>query len=149
MDEELAADMAESGCIEASIGFESGSNRMLKAMNKRFQREDVIRTCEVLKRQGIRRMGFLLLGGPGETRQSVEESLAFADSLDLESLNITLGIRIYPHTALAQHAKKEHMIASEDDLLFPKFYMTPGLEGWAVEAIGNYTESRPNWIVER
>jgi radical SAM superfamily enzyme YgiQ (UPF0313 family) len=149
MDEGLAADMAESGCIEASVGFESGSNRMLKAMSKRFQREDVTRTCAVLKRQGIRRMGFLLLGGPGETHQSVEESLAFADSLDLESLKITLGIRIYPQTALARQANKEHMIASEDDLLIPKFYIMPGLEEWARETIMKYTENRPNWIVER
>ena len=122
---------------------------MLKAMSKRFQREDVTRTCAVLKRQGIRRMGFLLLGGPGETHQSVEESLAFADSLDLESLKITLGIRIYPQTALARQANKEHMIASEDDLLIPKFYIMPGLEEWARETIMKYTENRPNWIVER
>ena len=46
-------------------------------------------------------MGFLLLGGPGETRQSVEGSLAFADSLPLEMLKITTGIRIYPETPLA------------------------------------------------
>lgn len=149
MDEELAADMAEAGCVEASVGFESGSNRILQAMNKRFQREDVIRTCALLKRQGIRRMGFLLLGGPGETRQSVEESLAFADSLDLETLKITLGIRIYPQTALARQANKEHVTASGDHLLFPKFYIMPGLEEWARETIMKYTENRPNWIVER
>lgn len=149
MDDALASGMADAGCTEASIGFENGSNRMLQAMNKRFQREDVIQACELLKKKGIRCMGFLLLGGPGETRQSVEESLAFADSLDLESLKITLGIRIYPHTALARQAKREHVIASGDDLLFPKFYMAPGLEEWARETILNYTETRPNWILER
>lgn len=149
MDDTLASGMADAGCTEASIGFESGSNRMLQAMNKRFQREDVIQTCELLKRKGIRSMGFLLLGGPGETRQSIEESLTFADSLDLESLKITLGIRIYPHTALARQAKREHVIAFGDDLLFPKFYMVPGLEEWARETILTYTETRPNWILER
>ena len=47
-------------------------------------------------------LGFLLLGGPKETRESVEESLAFADSLGLEMLKVTVGIRIYPRTPLAK-----------------------------------------------
>ncbi len=149
MDDEVASDMADAGCTKASVGFESGSNRILQAMNKRFQREDVVRTCAVLKKAGIHCMGFLLLGGPGETRQSVEESLIFADSLDLESLKITLGIRIYPHTALARQAKREHVIAFGDDLLLPKFYMAPGIEEWARETILKYTETRPAWIFER
>ena len=75
-------------------------------------------------------MGFLLLGGPGETRESVEESLAFARSLRLDDLRITVGIRIYPGTPLAKRAVAEGMIASEDDLLRPSFYLAPGLEPW-------------------
>ena len=45
---------------------------------------------------GIRRIGFLLLGGPGETRASVDESLDFGEFLHLEMLNFTVGIRLYP-----------------------------------------------------
>ncbi len=41
-------------------------------------------------------MGFLLFGGPGETKETVNESLKFADSIDLEAMKITIGIRIYP-----------------------------------------------------
>jgi radical SAM superfamily enzyme YgiQ (UPF0313 family) len=72
-------------------------------------------------------MGFLLLGGPGETRETVEESLAFADSLRLEALKTTVGIRIYPGTPLARRAVQDGMISPEDDLLQPRFYLTPGL----------------------
>ena len=49
-------------------------------------------------------MGFLLLGGPGETLETVEQSLHFADALQLEAMKITTGIRIYPYTALARIA---------------------------------------------
>lgn len=73
-------------------------------------------------------MGFLLLGGPGETQETVGESVAFAESLRLDQLRITVGIRIYPETPLAQLAVREGVIAAEDDLLFPRFYLTPGLE---------------------
>ena len=88
--------MARAGCAEVSVGFESGSELVLSSMNKRFKPEDVMRACKLLSENGIRRMGFLMLGGPGETKESVLASLAFADSLELDALKITVGIRIYP-----------------------------------------------------
>ncbi len=122
--------MAEAGCVEVSLGFESGSLAVLREMNKRFTPADVREISGLLAAHGIRRMGFLLLGGPGETRETVEESLAFATSLNLESLRITVGIRIYPGTPLARRALEEGVISADDDLLFPRFYLAPGLEPW-------------------
>jgi radical SAM superfamily enzyme YgiQ (UPF0313 family) len=128
--ERLVRAMARAGCSEVALGFESGCQRILREMNKRFTPEDVRRTSDLLADAGIRRMGFLLLGGPGETRESVEESLAFARSLALDNLRITIGIRIYPGTQLARRALADGLIASEDSLLRPAFYLAPGLEPW-------------------
>ncbi|HQR45659.1 MAG TPA: radical SAM protein [Thermoanaerobaculia bacterium] len=129
LDDALAREMAEAGCVEASLGFESGSGRILAAMNKRFRPDDVRAASEALARHGIRRHGFLLLGGPGETPETVEESLAFARSLGLESLKVTLGIRIYPGTPLAARAVTDGLVAPDDDLLAPRFYLAPALRG--------------------
>jgi len=126
--DELVRAMARAGCVEASLGFESGSPRVLRAMNKRYTSEDVRHISEMLAERGILRHGFLLLGGPGETRESVDESLAFAASLRLDSLKVTLGIRIYPGTPLARTALQEGTISPDDDLLRPRFYLAPGLE---------------------
>ncbi len=71
VDEELVGKMARAGCVEVAFGFESGSRAILKSMNKRFQPEEVRSIAEMLKKHGIRRMGFLLLGGLGETRETV------------------------------------------------------------------------------
>lgn len=131
----LVEAMARSGCVEAAVGFESGSAEVLRAMNKRFTPEDVRATCNLLGAHGIRRMGFLLLGGPGETRETVEKSLAFADSLGLEAIKTTIGIRVYPGTALARQAVSEGIIAAADDLLLPRFYVAPGLEPWIHERV--------------
>ena len=133
--EELVAAMAAAGCVEVSLGFESGSNGVLRALNKRFEPEEVRRISDSLTKHGIRRQGFLLLGGPGETRESVQESLAFADSLGLEMLKITVGIRIYPRTPLAKIALKEGMISQADDLLFPRFYLRPELKNWILDVV--------------
>lgn len=80
--------MSKSGCIEVSLGMESGSDKILKRMNKRFRRADVRQASGLLKKNGIRRMGFSLLGGPGETRQTVTESLEFVDFLAFENPSI-------------------------------------------------------------
>jgi radical SAM superfamily enzyme YgiQ (UPF0313 family) len=146
VDEELVEKMAEAGCKEVSLGFESGSAKILRAMNKNFRPEEVRRISDRLKRYGIQRMGFLLLGGPEENRKTVEESLAFADSLDLEAMKITVGIRIYPYTDLAHTAIKEGVIAPNDDLLFPKFYMAPNLDEWLRSTVSDWMDGRPHWM---
>ena len=146
VDEELVEKMAEAGCKEVSLGFESGSTKILGTLNKNFRPEEVCRISERLKHHGIKRMGFLLLGGPEEDRDTVAESLEFADSLDLEALKITLGIRIYPHTDLARKAINEKMITPDDDLLFPKFYMVPDLDEWLRSTVSEWMKGRPHWM---
>jgi radical SAM superfamily enzyme YgiQ (UPF0313 family) len=147
IDRELAETMARSGCTEVSLGFESGSEQILHVLNKRFKPEDIKRASEILADHGIRQMGFLLLGGPGETKQTVEESLSFADSLKLDAMKITMGIRIYPYTDLARIAVDEGVVSSDDDLLRPQFYLAPGLETWLDTTVEDWAKNRPNWLV--
>jgi radical SAM superfamily enzyme YgiQ (UPF0313 family) len=139
--------MAKSGCKEVSLGCESGSEHMLCSMNKRFKPDDVRWTCALLKDFGIRRMGFLLLGGPGETKESVEESLSFAESVDLDMLKISIGIRIYPYTRLAKIAVEEGIIPPEDSLLSPKFYIEKGLESWLRSRVQDLLAKKPTWFL--
>ena len=147
MDGKLAELMARAGCREASIGSESGSDDMLRSMNKRFTSGDVKRTAEMIARIGIQRMGFLMFGGPGETLDTAEESLRFAESLNLDTLKITIGIRIYPGTALAQKAVEDGIINRNDGLLLPRFYMVPGLEEPLRGLIGKWRSGRPHWVL--
>ncbi len=145
--ESLVEKMAEAGCREVSLGSESGSEQMLRTLNKGFRPEDVRRSSELFAKYGINRLGFLLLGGPGETRDSVLESLAFADSLNLDALKVTVGIRIYPNTALAETAVHSGVISPEDDLLFPRFYVEENLKDWLYETVKSRISERPNWFM--
>jgi len=147
IEEDLVKDMASAGCSEVSLGFESGSERILRIMNKRYKPDDVRKTSQLLADCGIRQTGFLLLGGPGETRESVEESLVFADSLPLDTLKVTVGVRIYPNTALAKRAVDEDMITADDNLLLPKFYLVGGLEDWLYETVSTWMAKRPHWVM--
>ncbi len=130
LDPELIGSMARAGCGEVSLGFESGSEHILRRMHKLFVPGEVRHACEMARSHGIRTMGFLLLGGPGETKDTVLSSLDFAESLGLDDLRITVGVRIYPGTDVARAAMEEGLIDDDTDLLRPRFYMVPGLEDW-------------------
>jgi radical SAM superfamily enzyme YgiQ (UPF0313 family) len=97
-------------------------------MGKQFGLADVRATFARLADHGIRRHGFLLVGAPGETPRTFEASLEFVRSLRLDSLKLTLGVRIYPGTPLHRTAVAEGVVAAEDDLLFPRFYFAAGLD---------------------
>jgi len=146
VDSELVDLMAKVGCREVSLGFESGSEPVLRSINKRFKPDEVKTVSRMFADAGIFRRGFLLLGGPGETKESVEESLAFSDSLSLDALKITVGLRIYPKTPLAATALAHGMIQPEDDLLWPRFYLASRVAGWLPERIAAYKASR-SWVM--
>lgn len=146
LDEKIIELMARAGCKEISLGFESGAESMLQRMKKQFELKDILRASEALKQHQIRSMGFLLLGGPGETKESAQKSLDFAQSLQLDAMKVSIGIRIYPDTDIARLAEREGRISSEQDLLLPNFYIANGLQHWLDETVSAYISGKPGWI---
>ena len=74
------------------------------------------------------------------------ESFRFVDSLPLGVVKVSIGIRIYPYTALAETAIEEGVIAPDDDLLQPRFYLAKGLEGWLRKTAEHWMKERPHWF---
>ncbi len=147
VNEPLVRSMARAGCRGVSLGFESGSQPILDSLRKRFALADVESGCRLLADHGIGRMGFLLLGGPGETRETVRQSLEFADALNLDAVKLTVGLRIYPYTELARIAVREGVVAPGADLLEPCFYIARGLEAWLRETVRVWVADRPLWML--
>jgi radical SAM superfamily enzyme YgiQ (UPF0313 family) len=146
VDAELAEKMAAAGCVKVSLGFESGSPEMLRALNKKFTPEDVRLVAERLRKHHIRQTGFLLLGAPGENEKTLAESLAFAEDLNLDAMKITSGIRIYPGTRLARLAVAEGVIAPDDDLLFPRFYVAASVRENFKHTVSGWLDKHANWF---
>ena len=147
VDEGLVDLMAKAGCSQAGLGFESGSASILKSLGKAFTVDEVRRVSGLFAEHGIQRMGFLLLGGPGETKATVAKSFEVADSLNLDLLKITVGIRIYPNTPLAAQAVDDGVISPRNELLDPCFYMAKGLEDWLPQIAAEWGSSRPYTVV--
>jgi radical SAM PhpK family P-methyltransferase len=76
-DEEAIALMAESGCKGVFLGIESGSPTILKNMNKSATIEKYAQGIEWLRQYGIMTFGSFIVGFPGETEATVQETVDF------------------------------------------------------------------------
>jgi radical SAM superfamily enzyme YgiQ (UPF0313 family) len=143
--EELVEIIKRAGCAFAVVGSESGSDHMLDTPKRGYNADAVTRTCHWLKKAGIDRWAGLLVGGPGETPETVEESLAWMEGLDPTSATVWVGIRIHPHTRLADIACREGVIDDRTDLLFPTFYLSPAVAPMITERMTEILAAHSNW----
>lgn len=76
--------MKSAGCYAVSFGIESGNPNMLKRIRKGISLNQAINAVQCCKRAGIRTHASFMVGLPGETMQTLNDSLSFAESLDIE-----------------------------------------------------------------
>lgn len=136
-DDELAGLARRAGCAGIDFGADSGSNAMLARLGRHFSREDLVRTAGLCRAHGITFMYDLLLGGPGETRQTVRETIELMRQINADCVGLSMGVRVYEGTPLARSVRESGTAASsaaihgaKDDnpgFLRPVFYVSPEL----------------------
>ncbi|HEY2510812.1 MAG TPA: radical SAM protein [Polyangiaceae bacterium] len=77
LSEELLREMRLAGCQRLSLGVESGSQRILDAIDKKITVDEILESTELAKRYGIRVRYYMMLGNRGETRETFAETQAF------------------------------------------------------------------------
>jgi anaerobic magnesium-protoporphyrin IX monomethyl ester cyclase len=97
--------MKRAGCRLMCVGVESGSDEMLAGMNKDIDRARIERFFADAARAGIMIHGCFMVGNPGETRQTMEATLAFAKKLKPDTAQF-YPVMAYPGTALYRWAEK-------------------------------------------
>lgn len=86
--DEMLQEMKSAGCWLISYGIESGSPKMLKKMKKGISKEQIVKALKLTRKNGIVSKGFFILGTPGETVETMKETLNFIKKLPLDELNI-------------------------------------------------------------
>lgn len=84
VDEEMLRAMAQSGCWMISWGIESGSEEMLRRMHKGTTLAMVEQALRWAKQAGIKNWGYFIIGLPGETEDTIRQTIAFAKRLPLD-----------------------------------------------------------------
>jgi radical SAM PhpK family P-methyltransferase len=83
-DRETVELMKSSGCQGVFLGLESGSDQILKNMNKAVEIEKYLRGIELLKEYGIVTFGNFIIGFPGETEDTVKETVELIETGGLD-----------------------------------------------------------------
>lgn len=89
LDKKLLSAMKESGCYEVAVGIESGDPRILKDMGKKLSLETVAEKIRLIHAQGINVVGFVMVGYPLETEQTLTQTMKFVLSLPLVRVSLT------------------------------------------------------------
>jgi anaerobic magnesium-protoporphyrin IX monomethyl ester cyclase len=91
--------MKQAGCFRVFFGIESGNDRILKLMNKRITTDQARAAVQAAHDAGLEAGAFFILCYPGETDDTVLETLRFATSLPLDYVGLTMPYPL-PGTAL-------------------------------------------------
>ena len=127
---ELLGAMKAAGFRSLGITAESASDPVLEKLEKGFDSAKVREVAERVERFGIKTLWIFLVGGPGETADTVEETLAFA-AWRLrrgDAVYLTVGLRIYPGTTLHRIAIAEGVVPAASNLLDPTFYFSSAIQ---------------------
>lgn len=111
VDLSVAEKMKNAGCVQVFFGIESGNNGILKIMKKQATVEQAKKAVHVFKRTGIQVGAFFILGYPGESEETILDTVNFASSLPLDYLSFTFPYPI-PGTPLYGRVKNR-MISKE------------------------------------
>jgi radical SAM superfamily enzyme YgiQ (UPF0313 family) len=152
-DAEMASLMKHAGCAGIDFGADNGNNAILKGLGRNFTSSDLAETARLCHEYDIAFMYDLLIGGPGDTRESVRETLDLMQQIDADCVGVSMGVRIYEGTGMAEFIRSQGSMsdnpnlygAKKDNLHFlrPVFYISPdlgdGIIGYMHSLVGEDT----------
>ena len=150
VNDELLDAMEGAGFVGIGITAESASDQVLRGLRKGFTACEVHAAAEAVRRHRLPCAWIFLMGGPGETRETVQGTLRFAErhirKEDVAFFNI--GIRIYPGTELESLARRQGVLtATLGDMLKPVFYVSPEVDAaWMMNEVRRSMGSHMNFI---
>ncbi len=122
-DRELAKLLARSGCAGINFGVDSLCDEQLQRLGRRHRLSHIENLVSILKDEGLNYMFDLLLGGPGETEDTVRDTINQVERLDLPLVGLAVGVGVYPGTPLAKQINLE----AAKDPLQTSVYFSPAM----------------------
>lgn len=121
--------MADSGCFYANLAIESASATMLKRMKRGYTVQQVRKSIEVLSRSSIPFGVSVLFGAPGETPETIAETLQVLDDYSIpHGVWFTVGVYLWTDLQeIVGDLRKEGGLKDDLDLFTGAVYLSPAL----------------------
>ncbi len=95
LDEEICELMAKTNCTRVKLGFESGSNAMLRFMQKDEDKDQMMKGAKMLKEAGVPFTAYFMAGFPGETDEDLMETIEFAKEVKADYYSLSVVAPYY------------------------------------------------------
>jgi len=141
--------MRKAGCVAVSPSCDTCSEKMLKVLRKNFTKSELESCLKMLEEMEIQYFLSILIGGPGENRETVEETISFLEKRNPMMLDFCVGIRLMPHSPLFDIAVQEGIIPADDPLMEPKFYISTEIKEWIEDYLIRECARREKWNVKQ
>src|SRR5437763_894922 len=115
-DYETLKAMKEAGCRLLIVGYESGDQQILKNIKKGATVERARQFTKDCHKLGLVVHGDFILGLPGETHQTINNTIAFAKELDVETIQVSVA-HAYPGTELYDHVVKNGFMVGDNKMV--------------------------------
>ncbi len=119
--------MKESGCLQIGVGIESANPAVLKNVAKGETIEDITKGIRMIRDAGFQVAGSFMIGNPGDTFETVKESLQYAMSQKLDYVYVYHALP-FPHTKLWEYVERNGRFLRTDFRNFDKFLEEPVFE---------------------
>ncbi|MFC1685673.1 B12-binding domain-containing radical SAM protein [Nanoarchaeota archaeon] len=113
VNQELAHTLKESGCLSAAIGVETGNEEMLKVIKKKETKDEIRNAVKILKDEGVPITTSYVLGLPGDTHETLQQTLDFAKELNTEQMKFMLLTPV-PGTEAYRMAVEKGLLDPDD-----------------------------------
>jgi radical SAM superfamily enzyme YgiQ (UPF0313 family) len=134
----LATLMHRAGCVGINFGVDNGDEAMLRRLRRDFTPDDILNAGRFCSEAGVAVLFDLLLGSPGETRESIIRTIDLMRHAEPAQVGVALGVRVYPGTELASLVKREALkpgLSGGNNLAKPLFFMEPAVASFASELL--------------
>ena len=117
LDEEVVKKMSHAGCVGIKFGVESGSPKILKGIGKQVNLENVRNVARICVKYRIKSHATFALGLLGETGEDIKRTMKFAESLPVNSLQVSIATP-FPGTSFFAAAQKAGFLRSREWRLY-------------------------------
>lgn len=112
VDRELLTEMRKAGCDNIYLGVESGSEEILDRLKKGIRLSQVEKAFKLAREAGVKTQAFFMLGGPGETKQTLKETIDFSIRLDPDNAQFAVAVP-YPGTEMYEESLSKGYLKAE------------------------------------
>jgi radical SAM superfamily enzyme YgiQ (UPF0313 family) len=142
--------MEESGCFSVNLSIESASDAMLKSMKRGYTTRQVRESLEALNRSKISFGVSLMLGAPGETPETIAETLDVLDDYEIpDGVWVTIGVYIWcAYQDIIVEARRTGLIKDNTELFSGVVFLSPSLPRPYLRELPEVLRLRPGYLVQ-